>query len=213
MGTSSTIGRARSPRCEPEYYRWNQWLFLRLYEHGLAYKREAPVNWCPHDQDRARQRAGDDGRCWRCSHLVERRNLSQWFLRITDYADRLLDDLEKLDGWPERTRDDAAALDWAQRGSAACVRRRRRRRRHRSLHDARRYALRRDVSGDRAGASASSPLSSARPIRSAPRIDGLRAQPRVEVGYRALEPHGEARRLYRRVRDQPALARARSRSG
>ena len=75
----------------PDYYRWNQWLFLRLYEHGLAYKREAPVNWCPHDQTVLANEQVIDGRCWRCGHMVERRNLSQWFLKITDYADRLLE--------------------------------------------------------------------------------------------------------------------------
>ncbi len=90
--------------CTPEYYRWNQWLFLRLYEQGLAYKREAPVNWCPNDQTVLANEQVIDGRCWRCDHLVERRNLSQWFLKITAYGDRLLADLEKLDGWPERTR-------------------------------------------------------------------------------------------------------------
>jgi leucyl-tRNA synthetase len=89
--------------CSPEYYRWNQWLFLRLYERGLAYKREAPVNWCPHDKTVLANEQVVDGRCWRCGHLVERRNLSQWFLKITAYADRLLHDLGKLDGWPERT--------------------------------------------------------------------------------------------------------------
>ncbi len=89
--------------CRPDYYRWNQWLFLRLYERGLAYKREAPVNWCPHDKTVLANEQVVDGRCWRCGHLVERRNLSQWFLKITDYAERLLADLDKLDGWPERT--------------------------------------------------------------------------------------------------------------
>ena len=103
MGTSYDWSREIAT-CEPEYYRWNQWLFLRLYERGLAYKREAPVNWCPHDQTVLANEQVVDGRCWRCSHLVERRNLSQWFLRITDFADRLLDDLAKLTGWPERTR-------------------------------------------------------------------------------------------------------------
>jgi leucyl-tRNA synthetase len=90
--------------CTPEYYRWNQWLFLRLYEQGLAYKREAPVNWCPNDQTVLANEQVIDGRCWRCDHLVERRNLSQWFLKITAYGDRLLADLDKLEGWPERTR-------------------------------------------------------------------------------------------------------------
>jgi leucyl-tRNA synthetase len=103
MGTGYDWSREITT-CEPEYYRWNQWLFLRLYEHNLAYKREAPVNWCPHDRTVLANEQVIDGRCWRCGHLVERRNLSQWFLRITDYADRLLDDLERLPGWPERTR-------------------------------------------------------------------------------------------------------------
>jgi leucyl-tRNA synthetase len=88
--------------CDPSYYRWNQWLFLRLYERGLAYKREAPVNWCPLDQTVLANEQVEDGRCWRCSSLVERRLLSQWFLKITDFADRLLEGIERLDGWPER---------------------------------------------------------------------------------------------------------------
>ncbi|HVR47546.1 MAG TPA: leucine--tRNA ligase [Candidatus Binatia bacterium] len=103
MGTGYDWSREIATN-EPEYYRWNQWLFLRLYEHGLAYKREAPVNWCPFDQTVLANEQVIDGRCWRCDNLVERRLLSQWFLRITAYADRLLDDLDKLTGWPERTR-------------------------------------------------------------------------------------------------------------
>ncbi len=103
MGTGYDWSREIAT-CDPAYYRWNQWLFLRLYEQGLAYKREAPVNWCPNDQTVLANEQVVDGRCWRCSAVVERRNLSQWFLKITAYADRLLDDLEKLEGWPERTR-------------------------------------------------------------------------------------------------------------
>jgi leucyl-tRNA synthetase len=103
MGTSYDWTREIAT-CLPEYYRWNQWLFLRLYESGLAYKREAPVNWCPNDKTVLANEQVVDGRCWRCEHLVERRNLSQWFLKITDYADRLLNDLDTLEGWPERTR-------------------------------------------------------------------------------------------------------------
>ncbi len=103
MGTSYDWKREIAT-CDPQYYRWNQWLFLRLYEQGLAYKREAPVNWCPNDQTVLANEQVIDGRCWRCGAAVERRNLSQWFLRITDYAERLLHDLEALDGWPERTR-------------------------------------------------------------------------------------------------------------
>ena len=112
MGTSYDWSREIAT-CDPEYYRWNQWLFLRLYEQGLAYKREAPVNWCPNDQTVLANEQVIDGRCWRCDHVVERRNLSQWFLKITSYADRLLDDLEKLEGWPERTR--AMQRNWIGR--------------------------------------------------------------------------------------------------
>jgi leucyl-tRNA synthetase len=103
MGTGYDWSREFAT-CFPDYYRWNQWLFLRLYERGLAYKREAPVNWCPHDKTVLANEQVVDGRCWRCEHLVERRNLSQWFLKITDYADRLLSNLDRLNGWPERTK-------------------------------------------------------------------------------------------------------------
>ncbi len=88
--------------CDPSYYRWNQWLFARLYESGLAYKHGAPVNWCPFDKTVLANEQVENGRCWRCNSLVERRTLSQWFLRITDYADRLLEGLDRLDGWPDR---------------------------------------------------------------------------------------------------------------
>lgn len=88
--------------CDPTYYRWNQWIFLRLYEKGLAYKREAPVNWCPVDQTVLANEQVENGCCWRCGNPVERRLLSQWFLKITDYADRLLAGLERLQGWSER---------------------------------------------------------------------------------------------------------------
>jgi len=87
----------------PEYYRWDQWLFLELFDRGLAYKKEAPVNWCPSDQTVLANEQVVDGRCERCGAEVERRDLSQWFFRITDYAQRLLDDLAGLD-WPERVR-------------------------------------------------------------------------------------------------------------
>jgi leucyl-tRNA synthetase len=118
MGTGYDWSREIAT-CEPEYYRWNQWLFLRLYQHGLAYKREAPVNWCPQDQTVLANEQVEDGRCWRCKHLVERRKLSQWFLRITDFADRLLDDLEGLGGWPERTR--TMQRNWIGRSDGASV--------------------------------------------------------------------------------------------
>jgi leucyl-tRNA synthetase len=84
---------------EPRYYRWTQWLFLRLLERGLAYRKEAAVNWCPNDATVLANEQVIDGRCERCGFVVELRQLEQWFFRITDYADRLLDDLETID-WP-----------------------------------------------------------------------------------------------------------------
>ncbi|MBV9646851.1 MAG: leucine--tRNA ligase, partial [Candidatus Eremiobacteraeota bacterium] len=101
MGTGYDWSREFAT-CDVSYYRWNQWLFLHLYRRGLAYKREAPVNWCPFDQTVLANEQVENGRCWRCGHLVERRLLSQWFLRITAYADRLLEGLERLPAWPER---------------------------------------------------------------------------------------------------------------
>ena len=88
---------------EPSYYRWTQWLFLKLYEHGLAYRKEAPVNWCPNDQTVLSNEHVVDGRCWRCGAIVEARNMEQWFFKITAYSDELLDDLQTID-WPERTK-------------------------------------------------------------------------------------------------------------
>ncbi|MGI8552880.1 MAG: leucine--tRNA ligase [Dehalococcoidia bacterium] len=85
---------------DPEYYRWTQWFFLYLYKRGLAYRAAAPVNWCPKDRTVLANEEVEDGRCWRCGSLVERRDLPQWFFRITVYADRLLAGLETLD-WPE----------------------------------------------------------------------------------------------------------------
>jgi leucyl-tRNA synthetase len=88
----------------PEYYKWDQWLFLELYEQGLAYKRNAPVNWCPKDQTVLANEQVIDGRCERCGSEVVKRDLDQWFFKITEYAQRLLDDLDQLDAWPDRVR-------------------------------------------------------------------------------------------------------------
>ena len=88
---------------EPSYYRWTQWLFLKLFERGLAYRKEAPVNWCPNDQTVLSNEHVVDGRCWRCGTVVEARNMEQWFFKITAYSDELLDDLQTID-WPERTK-------------------------------------------------------------------------------------------------------------
>jgi leucyl-tRNA synthetase len=87
---------------EPEYYRWTQWLFLRFFERGLAHRKEAPVKWCPNDQTVLANEQVIDGHCERCGALVEARNLEQWFFRITEYADLLLDEMALLEQWPER---------------------------------------------------------------------------------------------------------------
>jgi leucyl-tRNA synthetase len=86
---------------EPSYYRWTQWLFLKFYEQGLAYRKEAPVNWCPNDQTVLANEQVINGRCERCGAEVEQRSLEQWFFRITAYADRLLDEMSLLESWPE----------------------------------------------------------------------------------------------------------------
>ena len=88
---------------DPAYYRWNQWLFLRLYERGLAYRKDSAVNWCPNDQTVLANEQVVGGRCERCDAIVTKKNLTQWYFRITEYADRLLDDMAQLEGvWPEK---------------------------------------------------------------------------------------------------------------
>src|SRR5688500_10793209 len=101
---------------EPEYYRWTQWLFLKFFEAGLAYRKEAPVNWCPNDQTVVASEYVIDGRCERCGTPVVARNMEQWFFRITAYADQLLEDLELID-WPERTK--AIQTNWIGRSEGA----------------------------------------------------------------------------------------------
>jgi leucyl-tRNA synthetase len=89
--------------CDPEYYRWTQWLFLRFFERGLAYRKDGYVNWCPVDQTVLANEQVIDGRCERCGHEVVRRVLTQWYFKITEYADRLLADMEPLEAhWPDR---------------------------------------------------------------------------------------------------------------
>ena len=90
--------------CDPDYYRWEQWLFLRLLDKGLVYKKTAPVNWCPHDMTVLANEQVIDGCCWRCDTPVERKQISQWFMKITEYAHELLESLEKLEGWPEQVK-------------------------------------------------------------------------------------------------------------
>lgn len=103
---------------DPAYYRWTQWLFLRLYRMGLAYRAEAPVNWCPRDRTVLANEEVVGGRCWRCDTAIEKRKMPQWFFRITAYADRLLDDLDVLD-WPEGIK--AMQRNWIGRSEGAEV--------------------------------------------------------------------------------------------
>src|SRR5690242_14832710 len=88
--------------CDPRYYRWEQLFFVRMLERGLAYRRRSLVNWCPRCETVLANEQVEDGRCWRCDTAVVERELEQWFLRITAYADELLRDLDRLTGWPER---------------------------------------------------------------------------------------------------------------
>lgn len=90
--------------CRPEYYRWNQWIFLKFLEKGLAYKKKSFVNWCPKCGTVLANEQVHDGKCWRCSSEVDQKNLEQWFFKITDYAEELLDDIKKLEHWPERVK-------------------------------------------------------------------------------------------------------------
>ncbi|MGI8706787.1 MAG: leucine--tRNA ligase [Actinomycetota bacterium] len=105
--------------CDPDYYRWNQWLFLSLYEKDLAYRREAPANWCPNDKTVLANEQVIAGRCERCGAEVVKKNLTQWFFKITDYADRLLDDLALNTGWTERLK--LLQSNWIGRSEGAEV--------------------------------------------------------------------------------------------
>jgi leucyl-tRNA synthetase len=88
----------------PLYYKWGQWIFLKFYERGLAYRKKAPVNWCPSCETVLANEQVVGGKCWRCESLVESRQLEQWFFKITDYSEKLLEDIELLKGWPERVK-------------------------------------------------------------------------------------------------------------
>jgi leucyl-tRNA synthetase len=118
--------------CDPDYYRWTQWLFLRMHERGLAYRKESPVNWCPNDQTVLANEQVINGHCERCDAVVVKRQLAQWFFKITDYAQRLLDDMEDLEGrWSDKVltmqrnwigRSEGAYVDFEVEGTGERVR-------------------------------------------------------------------------------------------
>lgn len=105
--------------CKPDYYKWTQWLFLQLYKKGLAYKKEAAVNWCENCATVLANEQVIDGKCWRCDGEVEKKYLSQWFLKITDYADILLEDLDKLTGWGDNVKTMQA--NWIGKSHGAII--------------------------------------------------------------------------------------------
>ncbi len=106
--------------CDPDYYTWNQWLFLQMYDRGLAYRKDSSVNWCPNCQTVLANEQVVGGRCERCDTLVTKKNLNQWYLRITDYADRLLRDMDQLEaGWPEKVL--SMQRNWIGKSTGATV--------------------------------------------------------------------------------------------
>jgi len=105
--------------CDPEYYRWEQWFFTTLIEKGMAYKKVSAVNWCPNDQTVLANEQVIDGACWRCDTVVERKEIPQWFIRITDYAEELLNDLDQLEGWPDQVK--AMQRNWIGKSVGASV--------------------------------------------------------------------------------------------
>lgn len=106
--------------CDPEYYKWNQWIFLKFLEHGLAYRKSAEVNWCPNDETVLANEQVIDGRCWRCGTPIVRKEVPSWYLKITAYAERLLEDLKELEGkWPERVI--AQQKNWIGRSEGALL--------------------------------------------------------------------------------------------
>ncbi len=103
--------------CDADYYRWGQWIFEKLWERGLVYRKKSPVNWCPTCKTVLANEQVTEGKCWRCGSEPEKRDLEQWYFKITDYAQELLDDLEKLPGWPERVKQMQA--NWIGRSEGA----------------------------------------------------------------------------------------------
>ena len=190
---------------EPEYYRWTQWLFLKLYEAGLAYRKAAPVKWCPNDQTVLANEQVIDGRCERCGAEVESRNLEQWMFKITDFADRLLDDMAAARLARARA-DDAAQLDRPLGGRRGDLPGRGARRGRPRLHDPAGHALRGDLLRARARAPARRAVrralgrraTSCAPTSATPRRRRARSAPPADektgvfTGFYAVNPVNDA---------------------
>ena len=149
--------------CLPDYYKWNQWLFLKMLEKGLAYRKRSSVNWCPSCNTVLANEQVVDGGCWRCGTPVTTRDLEQWFFKITHYADDLLDGMRELGEWPEKVltmqrnwigRSEGARVRFAIAPAPARSRSAIPDLRHRGLHHAHRHHLRRELHRPRARASA-----------------------------------------------------------
>ena len=189
--------------CLPEYYRWNQWFFLRMYEKGLVYRKKSKVNWCPECATVLANEQVVDGCCWRHETTqVEQRDLVQWFFRITAYAQELLDGLDKLDGWPEKVRtmqrnwigrSEGTEVDFfleetGIRGQGSGIRKNA----HSRLYHARGHDLRRDQRAACAAARAGGEFTAADPALKA-QVDELLEQQKKarEAGdLGAIEKHG-----------------------
>ena len=118
MGFSYDLDRMVKT-CSPDYYRWGQWIFEKMWEKGLVYRKKNPVNWCPNCKTVLANEQVTEGKCWRCGTEPEKRDLEQWYFKITEYSQELLDDLEKLPGWPERVKQMQA--NWIGRSEGAEV--------------------------------------------------------------------------------------------
>ena len=201
--------------CEPTYYKWNQWLFIKMYERGLAYRRRSSVNWCEKDQTVLANEQVVDGGCWRCGTPVTTRDLEQWFFKITQYADDLLKGIEHLGQWPEKVL--TMQKNWIGQiaGHSSAVSRSgwrgvcRRLRHDRGLHHAARHDFRRDVcvSGARAR--------DGREVRDA--VGRSRCVPQARDRVSNAGPHRAADRrnrkgriLHRPVREESVHRRAHS---
>ncbi len=198
--------------CEPTYYRWNQWLFVRMLERGLAYRGKSPVNWCSSCKTVLANEQVVNGGCERCGTTVVQRDLEQWFLRITAYADRLLEGLDRLEDWSEKVK--VMQRNWIGRSEGAEFTMRVEGRDDLDgfarLHDASRHGVRHDVRGAGPGAPAGRRGDHARSPRGGRVVRRAGAPPDRDRPAVDRGRGGEARRVHRQLRGQPVHRPARA---